>query len=43
MLVGLGLSVLGTGDGRVKGVVLVDSGVLAVGVFAVPAVAGLEF
>lgn len=43
MLVGLGLSVLGTGDGRVKGVVLVDSGVLAVGVLAVPAVAGLEF
>lgn len=43
MLVGLGLSVLGTGDGRVKGVGLVDSGVLAVGVLAVPAVAGLEF
>jgi len=43
VLVGLGLSVLGTGDGRVKGVVLVDSGVLAVvGVFVVPAVAGLE-
>lgn len=43
MLVGLGLSVLGTGDGRVKGVVLVDSGVLAVvGAFVVPAVAGLE-
>jgi len=43
VLVVLGLSVLGTGEGRVKGVVLVDSGVLAVvGVFADPAVAGLE-
>lgn len=43
VLVGLGLSVLGTGDGLVKGVVLVDSGVLAVvGAFVVPAVAGLE-
>lgn len=42
VLVGLGLSVLGTGDGLVKGVVLVDSGVLAlVGVLVVPAVAGL--
>lgn len=43
VLVGLGLSVLGSGDGLVKGVVLVDKGVLAaVGVFVVPAVAGLE-
>jgi len=45
VLVGLGLKVLGTGEGLVKGVVLVDNGVLAVGVvdvFEVPAVAGLE-
>jgi len=35
--------VLGTGDGRVRGVVLVDSGVLVVvAVLVVPAVAGLE-
>jgi len=43
VLVGLGLIVLGRGDGLGKGVVLIDSGVLGVvGVRVLPAIAGLK-